>query len=178
MSFYTHLISLLHFSWTHFSQALAHTLLQNALSRSRGTSKQRTDEFSRLLVLDLCSIDCLTRASFSCLSRHLLSQTPWTGPPFLNPSVLQCSVLGPLLIYIVTHIHSIMGWIVFPKRFVEVHYFRMWLYLEIRFSSVQFSRSVVYDSWRAHELQHARPPCSSPTPGVHSDSHPSSLRYG
>ena len=42
------------------------------------------------------------------------------------------------------------------------------------FSSVQFSRSVVSDSLRPHESQHARPPCPSPTPGVHSDSRPSS----
>ena len=41
-------------------------------------------------------------------------------------------------------------------------------------SSVQFSRSVVSDSLWPHELQHARPPCPSPTPRVHSDSHPSS----
>ena len=40
--------------------------------------------------------------------------------------------------------------------------------------SVQFSHSVVSDSLRPHELQHARPPCASPTPGVNSDSHPSS----
>ena len=39
-------------------------------------------------------------------------------------------------------------------------------------SSVQFSHSVVSDSLRPHELQHARPPCPSPTPGVHSDSCP------
>ena len=39
---------------------------------------------------------------------------------------------------------------------------------------VQFSCSVVSDSLRPHELQHARPPCPSPTPGVHSDSGPSS----
>ena len=38
--------------------------------------------------------------------------------------------------------------------------------------SVQFSRSVVSDSLRPHELQHARPPCPSPTPGVYSDSCP------
>ena len=36
-----------------------------------------------------------------------------------------------------------------------------------QFSSVQFSRSVVSDSLQPHELQHARPPCPSPTPGVH-----------
>ena len=44
----------------------------------------------------------------------------------------------------------------------------------VQFSSVQFSRSVVSDSLRPHESQHARPPCSSPTPRVHSDSRPSS----
>ena len=42
------------------------------------------------------------------------------------------------------------------------------------FSSVQFRHSVVSDSLQPHESRHARPPCSSPTPGVHSDSHPSS----
>ena len=35
-------------------------------------------------------------------------------------------------------------------------------------------RSVVSDSLRPHELQHARPPCPSPTPGVHLNSRPSS----
>ena len=40
--------------------------------------------------------------------------------------------------------------------------------------SDQISRSVVSDSLRPHELQHARPPCPSPTPGVHPDSRPSS----
>ena len=41
-------------------------------------------------------------------------------------------------------------------------------------SSVQFSRSVVSDSLRPHESQHTRPPCPSPTPGVYSNSCPSS----
>ena len=41
-------------------------------------------------------------------------------------------------------------------------------------SSVQFSRSVMSDSLRPHESQHARPPCPSPTPRVHSNSRPSS----
>ena len=43
-----------------------------------------------------------------------------------------------------------------------------------QFSSVQFSFSVVSNSLRPHESQHTRPPCPSPTPGVHSDSCPSS----
>ena len=40
--------------------------------------------------------------------------------------------------------------------------------------SVQFSHSVMSDSLRPHESQHARPPCPSPTPRVHSDLRPSS----
>ena len=42
------------------------------------------------------------------------------------------------------------------------------------FSSVQFSHSVMSNSLWPHESQHARPPCPSTTPGVHSDSCPSS----
>ena len=39
-----------------------------------------------------------------------------------------------------------------------------------QFSSVQFSRSIMSDSLHPHESQHARPPCPSPTPGVHPNS--------
>ena len=49
---------------------------------------------------------------------------------------------------------------------------RKWAFREHQ--SVQFSHSVVLDSLRPHDSQHARPPCPSPTPGVHSDSRPSS----
>ena len=42
------------------------------------------------------------------------------------------------------------------------------------FRSGQISRSVVSNSLRPHESQHTRPPCPPPTPGVHSDSRPSS----
>ena len=47
-------------------------------------------------------------------------------------------------------------------------------YLSVQFSSVQSSCSVVSDPLQPHESQHARPPCPSPTPRVHSDSRPSS----
>ena len=43
---------------------------------------------------------------------------------------------------------------------------------ESAISSVQFSHSVVSNSSRPHESQHARPPCPSPTPRDHSDSRP------
>ena len=41
-------------------------------------------------------------------------------------------------------------------------------------AAVQFSHSVVSNSLRPHESQHARPPCPLPTPGVHPNSCPSS----
>ena len=44
----------------------------------------------------------------------------------------------------------------------------------VQIQSVQFSRSVMSDSLWPHELQHARPPCPSPTPRVYSNSCPSS----
>ena len=45
-------------------------------------------------------------------------------------------------------------------------------WMGIQFSSVQFSRSVMSESLRPHESQHARSPCPSLTPGVHSNSCP------
>ena len=42
------------------------------------------------------------------------------------------------------------------------------------FSSVQFSRSVMSNSLQPNDLQHTRPACPSPTPGVHRNSCPSS----
>ena len=51
-------------------------------------------------------------------------------------------------------------------------------YCAVRYySSVQFSRSFVSESLHPHELQHAMPPCPSPTPGVYSNSCPLSQWY-
>ena len=54
------------------------------------------------------------------------------------------------------------------------HFLISWLQspFAVIFSSVQFSCSVVSNCSRRHESQHARPPCPSPTPGVHSNSCP------
>ena len=54
-----------------------------------------------------------------------------------------------------------------------------WILYQLRYQGspfimFQFSCSVVSDSLRTHELQHARSPCPSPTPRVHSNSCPSS----
>ena len=48
------------------------------------------------------------------------------------------------------------------------------IYFFVSISSVQFSCSVMSDSLRPHESQHTRLPCPSPTPGVYSNSCPSS----
>ena len=54
-------------------------------------------------------------------------------------------------------------------RCILTSYTLVWSY-KTQFNSVQFSHSIVFDSLRPHESQHARPPCPSPTPRVHSDS--------
>ena len=60
------------------------------------------------------------------------------------------------------------------KRYLSKHH-RSNKYVRIlnHFSSVQFSFSVVSDSLQPHESWHPRPSCPSPSPGVHSNSHPS-----
>ena len=72
------------------------------------------------------------------------------------------------------YIHRLYIWLYIVLLY-EISIFYLWNICFLKyFSSVQFSRSVVSDSLQLHESQHARPPCPSPTPGVHSDSHPSS----
>ena len=50
----------------------------------------------------------------------------------------------------------------------------IWTLTQLKDTSVLFSHSVVSDSSRPHESEYARPPCPSPTPGVHWNSRPSS----
>ena len=49
-------------------------------------------------------------------------------------------------------------------------YLLHWQVGSLPISSAQFSRSVMSDSLRPHESQHARPPYPSPTPGAHPNS--------
>ena len=60
-------------------------------------------------------------------------------------------------------------------RYIEVKWYYIAEFTDY-VSSAQFSCSVLSDSLRPHDLQHTRPPCPSPTPGVHSDSRPSHQR--
>ena len=54
----------------------------------------------------------------------------------------------------------------------KIHCLQQAHILAWEFSSVQFSLSVVSNPLRPHELQHAWPPCLSPTSRVHTDSCP------
>ena len=67
------------------------------------------------------------------------------------------------------------GFILISKHPLKIMSVLFILLTSLQFSSVQFSCSVVSDSLRPHESQHTRPPCPSPTSGVHSNSCPSSL---
>ena len=61
---------------------------------------------------------------------------------------------------------------VFCPCFHWTSYFLSFIVFVVLSQSVQFSRSVMSDSLQPHRLQHTRPPCPSPTPGVYSDSCP------
>ena len=62
----------------------------------------------------------------------------------------------------------------YRRSHCAVRHIIAWGITRFQFTSVQFSCSVVSDSLRPHESQHARPPCPSPTPGVYPNSCPSS----
>ena len=55
----------------------------------------------------------------------------------------------------------------------KLHLVSFTVFIQFEFNSVQFSCSVMSNSLQPHESQYTRPPCPSPTPGVHSDSCPS-----
>ena len=75
----------------------------------------------------------------------------------------------------------ILEWVVFsfsrgssqPRDQTQVSWIAGRFFTSWTTSSVQFSHSVLSDSLRPHESQHARPPCPSPTPRVHANSRPS-----
>ena len=83
--------------------------------------------------------------------------------------------LGEVFMLISSHIYSLpfhTGHLIVTNNFLPVcGWFPGPLFLGFC-HSVQFSSSVVSDSLRSHELQPARPPCPSPTPGVYSNSCP------
>ena len=62
-------------------------------------------------------------------------------------------------------------WLNSTELNISYSYLKLWFSVPNLYSiaSVQFSHSVMSNSLRPHESQHARPPCPSPSPGVHSN---------
>ena len=106
------------------------------------------------------------------LSMGFSRQGYWSGRPFPTLQEIFPTQGSKLCLFFfffffwncVSCISCISSWI--------RHHCATWETSFVSFSSVQFSHSVVSDSLRSHGSQHARPPCPSPTPGVHSDSRP------
>ena len=57
-----------------------------------------------------------------------------------------------------------------PTKWKQLQILFSWDPKSLQMVTVQFSRSVMSHSLQPHELQYARPPCPSPTPGVYSNS--------
>ena len=72
--------------------------------------------------------------------------------------------------------HLSLSLVSFSSVLIKMNLEKHWILKDFPFfwDSVQFSHSVVSDLLWPHESQHARPPCPSPSPGVHSDPCPSS----
>ena len=108
------------------------------------------------------------------LSMGFSRQEYWSGLPFSSAGDLLVQESNPGL----RHCWQILRQLSYegssvPTREAQWGYVCKYRF-SITFSSVQFSCSVVSNSLWPHELQHARPPCPSPAPGVQSDSRPSS----
>ena len=88
-----------------------------------------------------------------------MNRVPYTHFASLPPSQ---SINSPTMN---TFVHLCVAFVT-----TTTHYYLLKSLVSVQFSSVQFSRSVMSDSLWPHESQHARPPCPSPTPGVHSNS--------
>ena len=106
--------------------------------------------------------------------------------PLISPTFLKRSLVFRLLLFSSSSIHCSLKkaflsllfilWksALFGCTFLFLPCFLLLFLLQLFFSWVQFSRSVMSDSLQPHGPQHTRPPCPSPTPGVYSNSCPSS----
>ena len=117
---------------------------------------------------------CVVFSSVQSLSRVQLFATPWTAAHQASLSITNSrSPPKPMSIESVipsNHLISVVPFSSCPQSCPASGSFpTSQLFTS---GSVQFSHSVLSDSLRPHESQHARPPCPSPTPRVHSNSCP------
>ena len=116
----------------------------------------------------LCApLQVLSASALSCSSTHCLTSSGWALANFMPEHFI--------LYHSITSYESnyglLEGW-GSPYNHITEKGTRAF---SDTFSSVQYSHSVMSDSLRPHESQHARPPCPSPAPEVHSNSCRSSL---
>ena len=133
--------------------------------------------FFLFFLLRICWVSWNQKLMISVLSSNAASSFSLSS---LSGSPVR-SILG---LYIVAHVSYFLKYIFHPLNLSMLHFWVVSCDLPsssvilslaaYQFSSVQFSRSVVSDSLWPHGLQHARPPCPSPTPGAYSNSCPSS----
>ena len=116
---------------------------------------------------------------------HYLTSMSWAGAGWHYPKaeavqmsermIFSCQKIGKLHPQMMLRVSISNMWKHEPRRTCTEHGFpHSHLSPKTTLSSVQSSRSVMSDSLRPHESQHARPPCPSPTPRVYSKSCPSS----
>ena len=99
------------------------------------------------------------------LSMEFSRQEYWSGLPFPTPRDLPDPEIE--LVCLVSLALAGRFFTTVPPGKPLMAYFFLKRTLIILRPSDQISRSVVSDSLQPHELQHARPPCPSPIPGVH-----------
>ena len=135
-----------------------------------------------------------SQTGYSHVLRSRDQYSPKSDKVDVLPLFLFCIFLILTLVFFLVHLNHLkpqlycstfqmIFWQYFSDKAHKFSNIKQYVFLDFRkkmvcrvthISSVQFSRSVVSDSLWPHELQHARPPCPSPSPGVHSDSRPSS----
>ena len=137
--------------------------------------KARTDELSQLSALMKDSRSCgapVKQSGAQTLGSEGYGFESHSAPYCLHwcchtKSVLVILISGGINGMLYTE-HSAQGWAC--NKHSNLLLLLLWLLL----LSVQFIHSVVSDSFQPYGLQHARPPCPSPTPAAYSDSCPSS----
>ena len=124
----------------------------------QGTLKSLPQHHSSKASILRCSAFFTVQLSHPCMTTgKTIALTRWT---FVGKAIsLLFNMLSRLVItFLPRRKRLLISWLQSPSAVI--------------FSSVQFSHSVMSDSLQPHEWQHARPPCPSATPRVHSDSRP------
>ena len=116
------------------------------------------------LVAQLCLFETPQTVAYQAtLSVGFSRQEYWSGLPFPSPGDLPDPGIEPK-----STVSPALACRLFTTEPPEIDLKQQ--RHQTSLSSVQFSHSIVYDSLRPHESQHARPPCPSPTLGVYPNS--------